>query len=261
MKASFWQRSRQLGVLVAFKALGELRTERQRTYLGFLWWFFEPLFLMVVFYLVFAVFMNRGGEDYVAVLLCGLVLWQWFGSAVMHCTGAIQNALPLVRSVRVEPAAFPLATLLADSIKFAMVLVVLVVVLAVLGYPPSKAWFALPVVLFAELLLTCGTCLIVASIVPFIPDLRFVISPLLQGIFFLSGVFFTMDSVSPGARRWLEWDPMAVLIDCGRKILLYGETPDFWRVGRVILVSLVILALGAILLRVFSYRYAKLADS
>lgn len=260
MKASFWQRSRQLGVLVAFKALGELRTERQRTYLGFLWWFFEPLFLMVVFYLVFSVFMNRGGEDYVAVLLCGLVLWQWFGSTIMHCTTVIQGALPLLRSVRVEPAVFPLATFVADTIKFTIVLVVLVVVLAALGHPPNLAWLAMPVVLLAEALLACGACLIVASIVPFVPDLRFVISPLLQGMFFLSGVFFTMDSISPDARHWLEWNPMAVLIDCGRKILLYGELPDPWRVGRILMMAVLVLGVGVMLIRTFSRRYAKLAD-
>lgn len=260
MKQSFWQRGQQFAVLVAFKALGDLRTERQRTYLGFLWWFFEPLFLMAVFYLVFAVFMNRGGEDYVAVLLCGLVLWQWFGSSIMHCTTAIQGALPLVRSVRVEPAVFPLATFLADTIKFAMVLVVLVVVLAALGHSPSLAWLAFPLVLLAELMLTCGACLIVAAVVPFVPDLRFVISPLLQGMFFLSGVFFTLDSVSPSARHWLEWNPMAVIIDCGRDILLYGEFPEPWRVARVMLIGLVVLALGTALLRNFSPRYPKLAD-
>lgn len=260
MKPTFWQYSRQLAVLVAFKALGELRTERQRTYLGFLWWFFEPLFLMMVFYLVFSVFLHRGGDNFVAVLLSGLVLWQWFGSSIMHCTTAIQVALPLLRSVRVEPAAFPLATFLADSIKFTMVLMVLVVVLAALGHPPSLAWLALPFVLLAELLLTCGACLIVAAVVPFIPDLRFVISPLLQGVFFISGIFFTMDSIAPGARHWLEYNPMAVIIDCGRQILLYGKFPDAWRLSRVMLIGLVTLAIGSALIRSFAQRYPKMAD-
>lgn len=246
--------------LVLFEALAALRTERQRTYLGFLWWFFEPLFLMAVFFVVFGVFMERGGPDYLPVLLCGLVIWQWFGNSIMHCATSIQSALGLMRSVRVEPAVFPLATFLADSVKCMLVFVVLALVLVSMGYEPSLAWFALLPVLFVEGLLACGGCLVVAALVPFIPDLRFVISPLLRGMFFVSGVFFTIDSISPKARHWLEWNPMAVLIDCGRNILMYSQLPDPVRLGRVLVMALALFGLGVFLLRTLSHRYPKLAS-
>lgn len=251
---------RQLTVLVIFKALATLRTERKRTYLGFLWWFFEPLFLMLVFYILFDRLLDRGGEDFVPVLLTGLVFWQWFGNSIPHCMLSIRNALPLMRSVRVEPEVFPLATLLSDSVKFMLVLVVLLTALIALGYSPGLSWVALPAVLFVELVLTCGVCLIVAATVPLLPDLQFVISPLLQGMFFLSGVFFTIDSVSPDMRHYLEWNPMAVLIDCGRSILLYNEFPDPWRLARVFLAAVVCLGIGVFLLRILASKYPKLPD-
>lgn len=251
---------RQFVVLVFFRALGTLRTERKRTYLGFLWWFFEPLFLMAVFYVVFGKFFQRGGPGYVSVLLSGLVLWQWFASSIMHNSNAIQAALPLLRGVKVAPAVFPLATFVADSFKFLMVLVVLLITLVVLGHPPEWAWLSLIPILAVEGMLACGCAMIVAAIVPFVPDLRFVIAPLLQGMFFLSGVFFTMDSVSPAMRRYLELDPMAVLIDCSRAALLHGELPDPLRLGWVFLLAIVVCVIGATLLRRFAPRYPKLAS-
>lgn len=257
---SFWARSRHFVTLVLFKALATLRSERQRTYLGFLWWFFEPLLLMLVFYIVFDVLMHRGGPDFIAVLISGIVLWQWFGKSIMNCATSVQAGLPLMRTVRVEPAVFPLATLLSDCVKFTLVLAVLIVVLMALGHPPHWSWFALVPVLIVEFLLTCGCCMIVSSLVPFMPDLRFVISPLIQGMFFLSGVFFTMDSLSPQAQEYLELNPMAVLIDSGRKILLYGHVPSMERLAVVLVEALVVLTVGIVLLRNFSSRYAKLAD-
>lgn len=259
MHPSFPERARHFVTLVLFEALAALRTERQRTYLGFLWWFFEPLFLMLVFYVVFGVFMQRGGPDYLPVLLCGLVLWQWFGNSIMHCAMSIQSALPLLCSVRVEPAVFPLATFVADSVKCMLVFVVLGVVLVFMGYAPTIEWLALIPVLFVEGVLGCGACLIVAALVPFVPDLRFVISPLLRGMFFVSGVFFTIESISPKARHWLEWNPMAVLIDCGRNVLLYSQLPDPARLGRVLLIALLAVVVGTLLLHRFSHRYPKLA--
>lgn len=260
MKSTRMDRMRQFAVLVGFKALAELRTERQRTYLGFLWWFFEPAFFMAVFYSVFAVLLNRGGPDFVAVLLSGLVLWQWFNNSIMHCANSVQSGMGLMRSVPVEASLFPLSTFIADSFKFLAVLVVLFGLIVFMGHPPRLAWLALPFVLLTELVWACGASMLVAALVPFVPDFRFVIAPLLQGMFFLSGIFFTMDSIPPHMRRWLEFDPMAVIIDCGRNILLYGKLPDAWRLGRMFFVGLVVLAIGIWLLRVMTHRYPKLAD-
>lgn len=245
--------------LVIFKTLAELRNERQRTYLGFMWWLFEPAFFMLVFYLVFDVLMKRGGPDYVPVLLSGLILWQWFNSGIMHCTTSIQTALPLARSVKVPMTLFPLATILADSIKFAFVFVVLVAVLWVLGHPPNSAYLALPVVLGAEFAFTCGISFVVAALVPLIPDLRFVITPLLQGMFFLSAIFYSFDSVSPEMRHWLNYNPIAVIIDSGREILLYGRIPDLEKLATLMLVGLLVLVLGIWMVRSLTPRYPKLA--
>lgn len=260
--ASTAQRLRHFSALVLFKALATLRTERQRTYLGFLWWFFEPLFLMLVFYVVFGMLLDRGGPDYVSVLLCGLVLWQGFGNSIRHCTTSIREAGAVLRSVRVSVVVFPLATFVVDSVKSFLVLLVLMLMLmlAPLGYLPNEAWLMLPVVLGVQLILTCGACLVVAAIVPLLPDLRFVINPLLQGLFFVSAVFYTFDSVPADMRHWLEWNPVAVLIDCARNILLRAEWPDPVRLLRILPVALLLVGVGTLLLRRFAASYPKLSE-
>ena len=67
------------------KAKADLIAEVRRGYLGILWWFIEPLLYLSVFYVVFVFVFDRGGEDGVAFLLTGLVVWKWFSSGVMHC--------------------------------------------------------------------------------------------------------------------------------------------------------------------------------
>ncbi|MGB8633716.1 MAG: ABC transporter permease [Rhodanobacteraceae bacterium] len=253
-------RLRRYWELVLFKTLAELRNERQRTYLGFLWWLFEPAFFMLVFYLVFDVLMKRGGPDYVPMLLSGLILWQWFNNGIMHCTTSIQTALPLARTVKVPMTLFPLATILADTTKFAFVFVVLVGVLWALGHPPNFAYIALPVVLFAEFTFTCGVSFLVAAIVPLVPDLRFVISPVLQGLFFLSAIFYSFDSVSPEMRHWLNYNPMAVMIDSGRQIILYGQIPDLGRLVLLTLVGAIVLLAGVGAVSRLTPVYPKLAE-
>jgi lipopolysaccharide transport system permease protein len=58
--------------LVLFSTYAELRAERARSYLGFLWWIIEPAMNMATYYLVFAVVLKTGQPDYVPFLLIGL---------------------------------------------------------------------------------------------------------------------------------------------------------------------------------------------
>ena len=93
---------------------------------------------------------------------------------------------------------------------------------------------------------------------PFVPDLRFVIEQVLQVVMFLSGVVFSLDSMPPEMRRWFELNPIVELIDSARDILMYARWPDWFALGRVTLISLAFFALGAYLIQRYTPRYVKL---
>ncbi|HPQ27545.1 MAG TPA: hypothetical protein PLQ82_03640 [Desulfobacteraceae bacterium] len=57
--------------LVFFKAYANLRSEAARTYLSFLWWIIDPVLFMSVYYVVFAVLLQRGTKGYIPNLSIG----------------------------------------------------------------------------------------------------------------------------------------------------------------------------------------------
>jgi lipopolysaccharide transport system permease protein len=59
--------------LVRYRAYVDLKSESARSYLGMLWWILDPLMYLAIYYLVFGVVLQRGGEGFVGFLLCGLV--------------------------------------------------------------------------------------------------------------------------------------------------------------------------------------------
>ena len=63
-------------MLIIQKAIADLISEARRGYIGILWWIIEPIIYMLVFYIIFVVVFDRGGEDRVAFLLTGLVIWK-----------------------------------------------------------------------------------------------------------------------------------------------------------------------------------------
>jgi len=244
--------------LILFSTYAELRAERARSYLGLLWWIIEPAMNMAVYYLVFAIVLRTSQPDYIPFLLVGLTLWQWFKSCVSHGGYAIWQGLPLIRQVKVPVQVFPSVQILADTVKFLFILALLLVILWGYGYPPNRAYLALPVVLLVELVFAAGAAYVVAAVMPFVPDLRFVIEQVLTVMMFLSGIVFSLDAVPDAARPWFALNPVAVLVDAGRGILMHGLWPDWLALGRIALISLALYAFGALLIRRWTTRYVKL---
>lgn len=246
--------------LILFSTYAELRAERARSYLGLIWWVLEPAMMMGTFFLVFSVVLKNNQPDYVPFLLVGLALWQWFKSCVSHGGYAIWTQLNLVRQVKLPAQVFPTVQILADTVKFIFILVLLLAILWSSGYPPNVTYVALVPVLLVELVFAAGAAYLVAAVVPLVPDLRFVIEQFLTVVMFLSGVVFPLTSVPAELRGWFELNPIAVLIDAGRGILMYARWPDWAALGRVALISLALYALGSFLITRLTPRYVKLAS-
>jgi lipopolysaccharide transport system permease protein len=244
--------------LILFSTYAELRAERARSYLGVLWWIIEPAMNMAVYYLVFAIVLKTSQPDYIPFLLIGLTLWQWFKSCVSHGGYAIWQSLPLVRQVKVPVQVFPSVQVLADTVKFVFILALLLLILWGYGYAPNWAYFALVPVLLVELIFAAAMAYLFAAALPFLPDLRFVIEQVLQVTMFMSGVVFALDVVPKQWRGVFMLNPIAVLIDAGRGILMHGLWPNWNALGVVALISLALYALASWLIAHLTPRYVKL---
>lgn len=244
--------------LVLFSTYAELRAERSRSYLGLIWWILEPAMNMAVYYLVFVVILRSQQQDYLPFLLIGLTLWQWFKSCATHGAYSIWQQLPLIRQVKLPSQVFPSVQILADTVKFLFILGVLVAILWRSGYVPGMAYLGLIPVLLVELLFAAAAAYCLAAIVPFLPDLRFIIEQVLQVAMYLSGIVFALDMVPERLRFWFAWNPMAVLVDAARAIMMHGQWPDWSALGRVTLISLALYVFGVWLISRLHHRYVKL---
>jgi len=245
--------------LVLFSTYAELRAERSRSYLGIIWWVLEPAMQMGAFWLVFGLILKTGGPDYLPMLLIGLTVWQWMKSCITHGGYAVWSNLPLIRQVRLSPLVFPLVQMFADTIKFAFIFVLLVAILWCMGYPPNAAYLALPLVFIAVFLVAAGAGFVVAAIVPLLPDLRFVIEQVLTVVMFLSGVVFSLKTVPSPLREIMELNPIAVLMEATRGILMNGEWPNVVGLTKVSLISVTVCLIGIAVMARLAPRYPKLA--
>jgi lipopolysaccharide transport system permease protein len=94
--------------------------------------------------------------------------------------------------------------------------------------------------------------------VPVFPDLRLIIDNGLLLLFFLSGVFFDIESLPEDITALVYINPMAMLIDAYRSVLLHAEPPRFDLLFAVVIASIILLVGGFQILRKLNPVYPRI---
>ena len=253
-----WQMLARYTELVFYKTYADLKAESTRTYLGILWWIFEPVMYMAIFYVVFGIAMQQGTPNFVQFLLIGLTAWQWMKSSVSHGSESILIYRPLMQQAHLPKVLFPTILILTDTTKFIFILLILLLYLWLTGFPITYTYLTLPLVLGVEFLFILALTYFFAAIVPFLPDLRFVIENVFQAVFFASGIFFSAVSIPEQYRVYFYLNPMATLIEDFRNVLMYNTMPDFQALAIIGFCSLMGIVFSIFLISRFEYTYPKI---
>jgi lipopolysaccharide transport system permease protein len=126
-----------------------------------------------------------------------------------------------------------------NTIKFLVVLGLLMVFLVLYGHAPSYVWLGLPVLVLVQCLFIAAVAGLVSSIVPFVPDFKLLLDNAMMLLFFVSGVFFDIGAVPEYLQFALKLNPMAGIIDAYRTILIQAQWPSGSYLGLVLVLSLV----------------------
>ncbi|MEZ9604492.1 ABC transporter permease [Vibrio sp. 10N.261.55.A10] len=237
--------------LIWVKASFNLRSEASVNYLSYAWWIIEPLLHMVVYYVVFSFLLARGGDNYVAFLLTGLIPWLWFSKTINHTMGSILGGKQLMNQLFIPKLFFPLTYVVQNAVKQSIVFLLLIIFLWVYGVSPNMSWFYVFPIIFVQLFFIIGCSLMAALAVPFVRDMSFVIPTVLQFLMFCSGIFFSHHDIPESAQSVFFLNPMAVILAAFRDVLVDGIAPNWGLLGYVSLLSLVLIAF-------FCWLYNKL---
>lgn len=243
--------------LMIYKAYAELKAEASRYYASILWWIVEPVIYMGAFYVVFGLIFKRGGEGFIPFLLCGLIIWKWFAGSINQGSNAILMHLGLIRQIYLHKIIFPGAALLNNAFHFLCVFIVYVIFLIGYGYDPGLCWISVFPLIAAQFLFNSACACLLSAIVPFAPDIRQLVEKVLMLGFFMTGIFFDINTISESYRSYLMMNPMAVLIEGFRSVLLHNRTPQWGPLILIVLLSTFGIWVAQILMKRFDHLYPK----
>jgi len=239
--------------LIVHKAWADFRAESQRTYLGVGWWIVDPIISTFIYYLVFGVFFDRGGEDFVPYLVTGIIGWNWFMASVIAASVSIWNNATMVRQVSFNKIIFPCSQILVCTYKFAFSMLVLFGALFLYGYYPDPYWLLAIVPMLVGFMLISACGLILGAIVPFFPDLASFVPYVLRLGFYMSCVMFKLEELASRFQTIIKLNPMVHILNAYRDVIMNHQVPALQPLFILMLISIVIWFLG----RVFFKRIER----
>ena len=145
----------------------------------------------------------------------------------------------------VKKVVFPLEILPVIHLASAVVLgaswfLLLFAGAAVLDISFHPSALLLPLLLLPVLLLALGVAFFVAASTVFVRDMPHLTAVLIQILFFMTPIFYSIDMI-PASLRWLmALNPLASMVDQVRNALLFGQWPDWgtfaWNMGLAFIV-------------------------
>lgn len=218
------------------------------SFMGILWSFFNPVFMLVVYTFVFSVvFKARWGTggsesktEFALILFAGLIVFNIFAECISRAPSLILSNVNYVKKV-----VFPLEILPWVSLGTVLFHALISVVVWLIAYIfffgiPHLTILLLPLVLLPTLLLIMGLSWILASLGVYLRDVSQFISIVVTVLMFLSPIFYPVTAIPEKYRQFILLNPLASTIAQSREVLFYGVQPHWIHLLIYILLALVI---------------------
>lgn len=263
--------------IVLYRTQAGIKSEGRQNYLGYIWFLLEPLMSTAVLYFAWTQLQGSKGPKSVLMILIGMITWQWFEGSVMIGATSIKAKFHVLNQFALPKYIFPIVSILVNSWKFVCVFALILVFSTFVSqqpegpafswHAPGLAWAWLPVVLAVQLALIVAVTMTLSIVVTLANDMLTVMSSVFRLLFFVSGLFFTVDSITfsdpekqERIRDLFHWNPMAVLIESYRKIILDNTAPDWALFARPVGITVVFLAVGLALNAYYDKKLLKLTN-
>jgi ABC-type polysaccharide/polyol phosphate export permease len=174
----------------------DLRVKYRGSVLGLAWSLMNPLALMGIYFLVFAVLWTSSGQPphYPLYLLTGISIWIFFGVSLQTAATSMHTWSGLIRKVKFPRQLVAFSAIATQLVTFGVMLAILIV-FSLVSVPEARGtvWLAIPLAaVFAALVFGVG--LLVASLNVLFRDIEHILEAALLPWFFLTPILYQFET-------------------------------------------------------------------
>lgn len=224
---------------------------------GFLWTLLNPLFMLLVYSIVFQFVFKSNIEHYPIYLFVSLMPWNAFNSMIGSGTTCVSNNASILKKVYFPREVLPLAVVISNTIQYCFSLVVTIIAILVSGVGLSVYALFLPLILLVQVVFAFGIILLLSAANVYVRDVQYMMNPIMMIWMYACPILYSIDMVP---EKWLgiyKLNPMTNILQ-GYQSVLYNKTlPDFKSLGITLGVSIAICIIGYLVFNKLQKRFAE----
>ncbi|MCX6683303.1 MAG: ABC transporter permease [Methanoregula sp.] len=217
----------------------DIKIRYKQTALGFLWAIIQPLFMMLIFTIIFGGFAKipSDGIPYPLFSFAALLPWILFSEGLTRSTMSMVANANIMTKVYFPRLIMPISGILSPLVDFVVSISILVLMMAYYGFMPTINVVFLPLFILLALATSLGIGLWLSALNVKYRDFQYTVPFIIQLWMYASPVVYPASMIPEAIRPLYGLNPMAGVIEGFRWALLGTEIP-----GAMIFVSVGVVA-------------------
>lgn len=212
----------------------ELRIKVFDKTLGLFFLLLEPILMAAIYYyLTWVLLGSTIGTKQFCVIYVSVVFWRWFSRTVDNSPGLFTTYGSVLKQTNFPVYSIVISYIGLELMLLIFAILVLLVFLFFLGFPPSVALIYLPLVMIAQLSVTVFLSLIFSMAGTFIKDIHGALYAVTSIWFYLSPGIYPTSRIPPEYMWLYLLNPFAHILPGYRTILLDATRPDFFSLALI----------------------------
>lgn len=230
----------------------DFTAQYKQTVLGPLWHFIQPLLTTVVFLVLFNKLANfpTDGIEPILFYLSGITIWNYFSSCFIATSNTFVANASIFGKVYFPRLIIPLSTVMSQLVKFGIqfsLLLCAMIYYTAQGKSFHVGWglLLIPIILVLMAGLGLGMGIIFSSLTTKYRDFQVLIGFAVQLLMYTTPIVYPLSFLkSKSYAAWIEWNPLAPIIEAFRYAIFGSGTIDGLSILYAGLVVLVVIFTG-----------------
>lgn len=241
----------------------EVKARYKQSVLGYFWVILNPLAQMLVMSFAFSIILRIPTNSaniipYSIFLFVALLPWNLFSNSLSSASASLVSSGGLITKIYFPRTILVLATIIAKIIDFLFASIVLVIYMIAYQIPVNINLLWIIPIFFIQQIFTLGLSLFFSAANLLYRDIQYLLSMILLLWMYVTPVIYSADMVPEKYRIVFQLNPMAVIINAYRQVILAGGVPKYSSLLIATLLSFIVLLIG---LSYFKSREKIFADN
>jgi homopolymeric O-antigen transport system permease protein len=236
----------------------DLLLRYKQTAMGFGWAVFTPLVNTAVFSVIFTrVAPIDTVVPYPVFAYCGLLVWNYFSSALKFSVNSLTSNTSLVTKVYFPREIFPVSAVAVSFVDFVVGATLLVALMVYYRIPVGPPIVLLPLVILVHVVFTTAVALVLARWNLFYRDVKYLFEVVIVVWMFATSVVYPVGLVGGRLGVIMQLNPMTPIVEAYRSVLLLGTWPPAGPLAAVGLLSVAFLAWSWVAFHRSEFEFAE----